>query len=97
MQKIRYFDHAATTAVKQEVLKEMFPYFSMYMGNASSAHKLGRKARRAVEEARLKVARAINAKQNEIFFTSGGSESDNLAIKGIAYANISRRKSCNNK
>lgn len=97
MQKIRYFDHAATTAVKQEVLKEMFPYFSMQMGNASSAHVLGRKARRAVEEARFKVARAINAKQNEIFFTSGGSESDNLAIKGIAYANINRRKPYNNE
>ena len=83
--KIRYFDHAATTAVKEEVLKEMIPYFGMNFGNASSAYGIGRVSHRAIEDARRKVARAIGAKPNEIYFTSCGSESDNLAIKGIAY------------
>lgn len=84
MNKIRYFDHAATTMVKEEVLKEMLPYFSLNYGNASSLYGIGRKSRRAVENARQQVARAIGAKANEIYFTSCGSESDNLAIKGIA-------------
>lgn len=86
MNTIKYFDHAATTGVKEEVLKEMLPYFMLEYGNPSSLYGLGRKARRAVEEAREKVARAINSKPNEIYFTSCGSESDNLAIKGIAKA-----------
>ena len=85
---IKYFDHAATTAVSEEVLKEMLPYFALNYGNASSIYSIGRKSKRAIEEARNRVARAINAKSSrEIFFTSCGSESDNLAIKGIAYAN----------
>ena len=83
--KIRYFDHAATTAVKEEVLKEMLPYFSVEYGNASSLYSLGRTSKRAVEEARKRVAKAINAKPKEIYFTSCGSEADNLALKGIAY------------
>ena len=87
MKKIRYFDHAATTAVKEEVLKEMLPYFNIEYGNASSIYSIGRSSKRAVKEAREKVAKAINCKENEIYFTSCGSESDNLAIKGIAYAN----------
>ena len=87
MQKNIYFDHAATTAVKKEVLKEMLPYFSIQYGNASSAYTIGRSAKRAVEQARSRVATAINSQPNEIYFTSGGSESDNIAIKGIAYAN----------
>ena len=87
MNKIRYFDHAATTAVHEEVLKEMLPYFSIEYGNASSMYSISRSAKRALEQARGRVAKAINAQNNEIFFTSGGSESDNLAIKGIAYAN----------
>lgn len=87
MNKIRYFDHAATTAVNDEVLKEMLPYFSIEYGNASSMYSLSRRAKRAMENAREKVAKAINAESREIYFTSGGSESDNLAIKGIAYAN----------
>ncbi len=85
MNKIKYFDHAATTAVKEEVLKEMLPYFSLNYGNASSLYSIGRISRRAVENSRAQVARLINAKQNEIYFTSCGSESDNLGIKGIAY------------
>lgn len=87
MEKIRYFDHAATTATKEEVLKEMLPYFNIEYGNPSSAYSIGRKTRRAVEEARRKVAVAIGADSKEIYFTSCGSESDNLAIKGVAYAN----------
>lgn len=87
MEKIRYFDHAATTATKEEVLREMLPYFNIEYGNPSSAYSIGRKTRRAVEEARRKVAVAIGAESKEIYFTSCGSESDNLAIKGVAYAN----------
>lgn len=87
MNKIRYFDHSATTAVNEEVLKEMLPYFSIEYGNASSVYGIARSAKRAVNRARQKVAKAINAKEKEIYFTSGGSESDNLIIKGIAYAN----------
>ncbi len=87
MEKIRYFDHAATTATKEEVLKEMLPYFSIHYGNASSIYSIGRKSRKAVEEAREKVGKAIGATAKEIYFTACGSESDNLAIKGVAYAN----------
>ena len=87
MNKIKYFDHASTTPVKEEVLKEMIPYFNLEFGNPSSLYSIGRRNRRAVEEAREKVARAINAKPNEIYFTSCESESDNLAIKGIAFEN----------
>src|SRR5574344_1421587 len=85
--RIRYFDHAATTAVKEEVLKEMIPYFCVEFGNPSSLYSIGRKNRKAVDDSRQKVANAIGANSKEIYFTSGGSESDNLAIKGIAYAN----------
>ena len=84
---IRYFDHAATTAVKEEVLKEMLPYFSINYGNASSIYSLGRQSKRAIENAREQVANAIGASPKEIYFTGCGSESDNLAVKGIAYAN----------
>ena len=87
MEKIRYFDHAATTATKEEVVKEMLPYFSINYGNASSMYSIGRRNRKIVEESREKVARAINANSKEIYFTACGSESDNLAIKGVAYAN----------
>lgn len=82
-----YLDHSATTAVKKEVLNEMIPYFNMQYGNPSSLYFLGRRAKRAIEESRRKVAYAINCKPNEVYFTSCGSESDNLAIKGFCYAN----------
>ena len=88
--KIRYFDNAATTRVKEEVLEEMLPYLKEEFGNPSSMYTIGRGARRAVEEARTKVARLINCNPNEIYFTGCGSESDNTAIKGIAYANSYR-------
>lgn len=87
MEKIRYFDHAATTATKEEVLKEMLPYFTLNYGNASSIYSIGRRSKKAVEESRHKVANAIGAEAKEIYFTSCGSESDNLAIKGVAFAN----------
>ena len=87
MNKIRYFDHAATTAVNEDVLKEMLPYFSLEYGNASSIYSIGRISKRAIEKSRKIIANTIGANPKEIYFTSGGSESDNLAIKGIALAN----------
>ena len=87
MEKIRYFDHAATTPVKKEVLEAMIPYFHESFGNASSLYSIGRNNKRVLELSREKVARCLGANKNEIYFTSCGSESDNLAIKGVAYAN----------
>ena len=81
--KIRYFDNAATTKIKKEVLDKMFPYLTEEYGNPSSLYTLGRRARVAVEEARRKVAELINCDKNEIYFTGGGTESDNTALKGI--------------
>lgn len=83
---IKYFDNAATTRVKQDVFEEMIPYLTQEYGNPSSIYGLGRSAKRALEEARKRVASLLNAKPNEIYFTSCGSESDNTALKGIAYA-----------
>lgn len=82
-----YMDNAATTPVKKEVLDVMLPYFTEKYGNASSIYRLGRESKKAIENAREEVAKAIGADTKEIFFTSGGSEADNWAIKGIAYAN----------
>ncbi len=87
MEKYIYMDNAATTRVKKEVLEEMLPYFSENYGNPSSVYTLGSKSKNAVEIARERVAKAINAKPSEIFFTAGGSEADNWAIKGVAFAN----------
>ena len=84
--KTIYFDHAATTAVAPEVKETMEPYFCENYGNASSLYELGYKSKEAINIARENVARTINAKTNEIYFTSCGSESDNLAIKGVARA-----------
>ena len=83
---IRYFDNSATTRIKEEVLSEMFPYLTREYGNPSSLYSIGRKAKRGIEESRKKVAHLINCKPEEIYFTSCGSESDNTALKGIAYA-----------
>ncbi len=90
--KIRYFDNSATTRVKEEVLEEMLPYFTEKYGNASSLYSIGRISKKAIEEARKKVAGLINCNSNEIYFTGCGSESDNTIIKGIAYANRKRGK-----
>lgn len=79
-----YLDHAATAPVDQEVLKAMMPYFTEYFGNASSLHSFGREAYNAMESARENVADVINAKKEEIIFTAGGTESDNISLKGIA-------------
>ena len=87
---IRYFDNAATTKIKEEVLEEMLPYLKEEYGNASSLYTIGRSAKRAIEKARKQVAKLINCEPNEIYFTSCGSESDNTAIKGIAKAYRSR-------
>ena len=88
----RYFDNAATTRVKEEVLKKMLPYFKTEFGNPSSMYTLGRSARRAVEDARKSVAQLINANPKEIIFTAGGSESDNTALKGLAINNKTKGK-----
>ena len=82
-----YFDNAATTKIKTEVLNEMMPYLSMEYGNASSLYSIGRRAKRAIENARKQVATLLNCNSNEIYFTASGSESDNMAIKGFAYDN----------
>lgn len=81
---IRYFDNAATTPVKEAVLEEMFPFLSVEYGNPSSIYGLGRRAKRAIEEARSRVASLLKCKPNEIIFTSCGTESDNMALKGMA-------------
>ena len=85
-----YLDNAATTAVSPEVLEAMLPYFTQCFGNPSSIHSTGRDARRVVDAARKQVAAAIGAQPQEIYFTAGGSESDNWAIKGTAFAKKSR-------
>jgi len=85
-----YMDHAATTPVDREVVEAMMPCFTRVYGNASSLHSFGREAHNAMEEARRRVAELINAHSEEIVFTAGGTESDNIAIKGVAYANRSR-------
>ncbi|MGL5347471.1 MAG: cysteine desulfurase NifS [Peptostreptococcaceae bacterium] len=88
MEKRRlYMDYSATTPVKQEVLDEMMPYLTNYFGNASSFHTFGREAKNALDKAREQVASLVNAKPNEIYFTAGGTESDNWAIEGVAFSN----------
>ena len=80
-----YLDNSATTQVSEEVFEEMKPYFKQEFGNPSTLYGIGRESKKALELARQRVADAINAKPEEIIFTGGGSESDNLAIKGIAF------------
>lgn len=86
MSRFVYLDHSATTPVDQKVLEAMLPFFSMDFGNPNSLHTWGRKARQAVDQARDEVSRLINAEPSEIIFTGGGSEADNIAIKGVALA-----------
>jgi cysteine desulfurase len=81
-----YLDNAATTPTDPEVVKAMLPYFSDIFGNPSSLHSFGQEAKRAIEEARDRIASFISADPEEIVFTSGGTESDNFALKGAAYA-----------
>jgi cysteine desulfurase len=77
-------DHGATTPLKEEVLEAMLPYLKNIFGNPSSLHSFGREARKALDESREKVARALGASPEEIIFTSGGTEANNLAIQGVA-------------
>ncbi|TCK98550.1 cysteine desulfurase [Natranaerovirga hydrolytica] len=84
MDQAIYFDYAATTPTKKEVVDEMLPYFTTNFGNPSSVYSIANKSREAVLTAREQIAKAIHAKDDEIFFTSGGTEADNWAIKGVA-------------
>ena len=84
-QKRIYMDHAATTYVKPEVLDAMTPYFTEHFGNPSSIHSFARETKKAIDHAREQVANAIGATPSEIFFTSGATESDNWALRGMAY------------
>ena len=81
-----YLDNSATTKLDKEVLKEMLPYLQENYGNPSSVYRIGRE-NKAIEDARKQVAKVLNANTEEIYFTSGGSESDNMALKGVAFAN----------
>ena len=81
-----YLDYAATTPLDNEILEKMLPYFSDGFGNPNSPHETGRRAMAAVDNARDTVAELLNAKPSEIYFTSGGTEADNWAILGGAYA-----------
>ena len=85
-----YLDHAATTPLHPEVLDAMLPYLREHHGNASSIHASGRRARQGIDEAREQIAALIGAKPREIVFTSGGTEADNLAVKGLAWAGSAR-------
>ena len=82
-----YLDDAATTPTYPEVVEAMLPYFGQIFGNPSSIHSHGQEAKAAIEEARGKIAAFIGAQGEEIVFTSGGTEANNLALKGLAYAN----------
>jgi len=86
-----YMDYSATTPVDKEVMDEMTPYFDKYFGNPSSIHSFGRDAYDAVEKSRNKIAEILNADTDEIIFTSGGTESDNLGIMGVAFLNKDKR------
>ena len=84
-QKI-YLDYAATTPVAEPVLSAMLPYFSEKFGNSSSVHRFGQQAEAALENARETMAKGLNCQPKEVIFTSCGSESDNLALRGVAFA-----------
>lgn len=88
-----YLDNAATTRVRKEVVEEMRSYFEDFYGNPSSGlYELGRKSKEAIENSRKKVAKFLNANEKEIYFTGGGTEADNWAIKGVAFANKDKGK-----
>ena len=90
MENTVYLDYAATTYVKPEVLEEMLPYFTQKFGNPSSFYSISRENRMAIDKARAQVAKALNCDVNEVYFTGGGSDADNWAIKGIASAHKSK-------
>jgi len=82
-----YLDNAATTKVDERVLQAMLPYFNEKYGNASSQHLMGQEAKNALEKSRIIIAKSIKAHAHEIFFTSGGTESNNFALKGLFFKN----------
>jgi cysteine desulfurase len=88
--RLIYMDHAATTYAKKEVVDAMVPYFTEHFGNPSSVYGIARESKKAIDAARAQVAKALGAEPGEVYFTSGGSESDNWAIKGVAFANRKR-------
>jgi cysteine desulfurase len=88
--RIVYMDHSATTYTRREVIEAMVPYYAEHFGNPSSIYGIARESKKAIDSARAEVAAALGAEPDEIYFTSGGSESDNWAIKGVAYANRKR-------
>lgn len=87
-----YMDNAATTPVREEVLEAILPYFREYYGNASSVYAIAKESKKALERARAQVAAAIGAKPEEIYFTAGGSESDNMALRGVVNASRQEKK-----
>ena len=91
MKRIIYADNAATTRIDPTVLEAMAPFTKEEYANASQPYSFSRKAKAAIKNAREEIAKCINAKPSEIFFTSGGTESDNWAIKGCAFADESKR------
>jgi len=91
-ERIVYLDHAATTAVDSRVVEAMLPYWTEYYGNASSIYSVGREARKAMEEARRQVAGILKCQPKEIIFTSCGSESDNMALRGVALARRAQKR-----
>jgi cysteine desulfurase len=90
--KAIYMDNSATTPARKEVVEEMLPYMTENFGNPSSIYEIGKISKHAIDKARKKVAAALGAEEHEIYFTSGGTESDNWAIKGIAFANRNKGK-----
>ena len=87
-----FMDHASTTKVDADVLEAMLPYFTKYFGNPSSIHSFGRESAAAVETTREHIAQLLGARESEIIFTGGGTESDNTALKGVAFLNKEKRK-----
>ena len=92
MKKTIYLDNAATTKTRPEVVEAMLPYFTEYYGNPSSVYEFATPSKKAIAEARETIAKSLGAKTNEIYFTAGGSESDNWAIKATAEAYESKGK-----
>ena len=94
MESVIYLDYAATTPMREEVFQAMRPYMTKEFGNPSSAYSLGRTARAAVNSARKIIADSIGAKESEIYFTSGGTEADNWAIKGTYRKTLLEGRHC---
>lgn len=92
MKKMIYMDYSATTPVLNEVVNEMLPYFTEYYGNPSSVYSLANKSKIAIDDSKIAISKALNCKPYEVFFTSGGSEGDNWAIIGTAFANRNKGK-----